>query len=388
METFSNENSTGVTREDSKEDEVNSLPKEEEDATKRSVLANDTDSEDPISQEPRSSQYVTAPEDNINDGSGEESALGETEETDDRFAAAKDFLEEEDDISKSDNPVNGDDEEASGLEKNGLDDDDDDGDDDDDDNGDENEPTSSGKGPKLKGSSKNMERGIVYLSSIPTAMDLQQIRAALSNCGKLGRVFLQEDHNSKKRAKRTYYSEGWVEFKSKKDAKRAAKMLNCSQVGGKKRHLWFADTWHIKYLPKFKWHHLVDRLAYERAVEEQKMRIEVGAARKEAHHFRELADKADGDKRTVKKGKDINRREWQFYQKQTEEEIKRVIEKKGPQGDETGPSIAKKKRKIGDIGGGGGGGTEKRTKREIVDEKKTKKRELIKSIFQGGDSDE
>ena len=143
-----------------------------------------------------------------------------------------------------------------------------------------------------------------------------------------------------------------------------------------------------QYLPKFKWHHLVDRLAYERAVEEQKMRIEVGTARKEAHHFRELADKADGDKRTVKKGKDINRREWQFYQKQTEEEIKRVIEKKGPQGDETGPSIAKKKRKIGDIGGGGGGGTEKRTKREIVDEKKTKKRELIKSIFQGGDSDE
>ena len=156
----------------------------------------------------------------------------------------------------------------------------------------------------------------------------------------------------------------------------------------------YCSTLTIQYLPKFKWHHLVDRLAYERAVEEQKMRIEVGAARKEAHHFRELADKADGDKRTVKKGKDINRRDWQFYQKQTEEEIKRVIEKKGPKGDDSTTATGKKKRKNGEVGGGGGdaggagGGAEKRTKREIVDAKKTKKRALIKSIFQGGDSDD
>lgn len=293
---------------------------------------------------------------------GQNDSNEDSNDVDDRFAASKALLEDDNNAGEID-----------------------------DNNSDDENVTANENGPKLKASSKNIERGIVYLSSIPTAMDLQQIRAALSNCGKLGRVFLQEDHKSqKKRAKRTYYSEGWVEFKNKKDAKRAAKMLNCSQVGGKKRHPWFSDTWHIKYLPRFKWHHLVDRLAYERAVEEQKMRIEVGAARKEAHHFRELADKADGDKRTVKKGKDINRREWKFYQKQSEEEIKGVIEKKSQKSDNPGSVTKKGKRKTEHAAGEGGrgGGAEKRTKREVMDEKKTKKRELIKSIFQGGDSDD
>ena len=129
------------------------------------------------------------------------------------------------------------------------------------------------------------------------------------------------------------------------------------------------------------------------------MRIEVGAARKEAHHFRELADKADGDKRTVKKGKDINRKEWQFYQKQTEAEIKKVVEKKKQlEGDGGVWAKKKKKRKPegddDDVSGGNAAKTregvvgEKKRKKEMQDEKKTKKRALIKSIFQGGeDSD-
>jgi len=236
----------------------------------------------------------------------------------------------------------------------------------------------------VKAKQNNIERGIIYLSSIPTSLDLQQLRNILVNFGSLGRVYLQEDHNpSKQRSKRTYYTEGWVEFKNKKEAKQTAKILNCSQVGGKKKHPWFSDTWNMKYLPKFKWHHLVDRLAYERAVEEQKMRIEVGAARKEAYHFRDLVDKADGDKRTLKQGKDINRKEWKFYQKQTEEEIKEVIDKKGDGGG--------KKRKA--KGGGGIQGESqkpaepKKMKKQIQEDKKAKKRDLIKSIFQGGDSD-
>ena len=175
-------------------------------------------------EEPASSQYVTAPETDDND------------DRDDRFKDARTMVDADNDDG-GDNDDENDDVGVSGglnnheLEPSALIDIDDD----------------SIDVESKSGSKKNVERGIVYLSSIPTAMDLQQIRNALSNCGKLGRVFLQEDHNSqKKRAKRTYYSEGWVEFKSKKDAKRTAKMLNCSQVGGKKRHPWFADTWNMK----------------------------------------------------------------------------------------------------------------------------------------------
>ena len=40
--------------------------------------------------------------------------------------------------------------------------------------------------------------------------------------------------------------------------------LNGQQIGGKKRHnLFFDDIWVIKYLPKFKWHNLTEKLAYD-----------------------------------------------------------------------------------------------------------------------------
>lgn len=35
------------------------------------------------------------------------------------------------------------------------------------------------------------------------------------------------------------------------------------------------DIWTIKYLPKFKWHHLAESIAYQNRVAEEKMRNEV-----------------------------------------------------------------------------------------------------------------
>ena len=47
------------------------------------------------------------------------------------------------------------------------------------------------------------------------------------------------------------------------------------KVGGRRKHPWYADIWNIKYLAKFQWAHLNERLAYERAVHEQRLRAEI-----------------------------------------------------------------------------------------------------------------
>ena len=44
------------------------------------------------------------------------------------------------------------------------------------------------------------------------------------------------------------FTEGWVEFQSKRLAKEVAANLNLSQVGGKKRSKSHDVTWNIKYL--------------------------------------------------------------------------------------------------------------------------------------------
>ena len=60
------------------------------------------------------------------------------------------------------------------------------------------------------------------------------------------------------------YTEGWVEFCKKKDAKKAELALNCQLIGGKKRkNKYRDDLWNIKYLSGFKWSHLSEKLAYD-----------------------------------------------------------------------------------------------------------------------------
>lgn len=60
--------------------------------------------------------------------------------------------------------------------------------------------------------------------------------------------------------KKQNYTEGWVEFKDKRIAKRVALTLNGNTVGGKKRNYHHDDIWNIKYLSKFKWTHITEKI--------------------------------------------------------------------------------------------------------------------------------
>jgi ESF2/ABP1 family protein len=57
---------------------------------------------------------------------------------------------------------------------------------------------------------------------------------------------LPEDDVQKKRERGPKYTEGWIEFKSKRDAKLIAKQLNNQQVGGRRRTPWYDEIWNIK----------------------------------------------------------------------------------------------------------------------------------------------
>jgi hypothetical protein len=60
------------------------------------------------------------------------------------------------------------------------------------------------------------------------------------------------------------FTEGWVEFEDKAIAKSIAQGLNGQQIGGKRRSAYHYDLWNMKYLPKFKWDHLTEEIAYEK----------------------------------------------------------------------------------------------------------------------------
>merc|ERR1711934_530146 len=134
---------------------------------------------------------------------------------------------------------------------------------------------------------KKKKPGVIYLSSVPDGMNVTQTTAFFSEFGRVGRVFLQPDKTDKQKGKfNRVFSEGWVEFLSKKVARMTAERLNCQPVGGKRKSKTYDQTWNIKYLPRFKWVHLSERLAYEAAVRQQRLRTEISQVKREAEHFK------------------------------------------------------------------------------------------------------
>jgi len=103
--------------------------------------------------------------------------------------------------------------------------------------------------------------------------------------------------------KNRIFTEGWVEFASKRVARVVASTLNSTQVGGKRRSPWYSDLWNIKYLPRFTWGLLNERLAYERAVHKSRLRTEVSIVKQETEHFALSVKQAKREKKLKSRGK-------------------------------------------------------------------------------------
>ena len=136
--------------------------------------------------------------------------------------------------------------------------------------------------------------GVVYISRVPPFMKPHTLKHYLEEHAPkgLGRIFLTpEDHTrylQRKKSggnKKKSFTDGWVEFVSKNDAKAAAAVLNGNIMGGKKGNYYHDDLWNLKYLKGFKWSHLTEQIAAENAEREARLREEIRRTRKENKAF-------------------------------------------------------------------------------------------------------
>lgn len=84
-------------------------------------------------------------------------------------------------------------------------------------------------------------------------------------------------------------------------AKKVAALLNNTQVSTRKKSKHYDIIWNIKYLSNFKWPHLHERLAYEKAARRQKLRAEIQLAKKKANFFTSNLGKNKKDTSTTNK---------------------------------------------------------------------------------------
>jgi len=68
------------------------------------------------------------------------------------------------------------------------------------------------------------------------------------------------------------------------------------------------DIWNVKYLRKFKWSHLTEKVAYERRVREQKLRIEMMSAKRENAAYASLVEAGKKLDRIEERRKKKNKR--------------------------------------------------------------------------------
>ncbi|KAK2813604.1 RNA-binding ATPase activator esf2 [Arthroderma sp. PD_2] len=154
---------------------------------------------------------------------------------------------------------------------------------------------SSSSSKESKKPRKN-KTGVIYMSSLPPYLKPFALKSLLiaRGFGPITKIFLSPyvPSTSTSRAsmkasrnKRRMYTDGWVEFASKRTAKICAEALNASIVGGKKGGWYHDDVWNMKYLRGFKWTDLMEQVQREKREAEARRRIEDTKARKEEKSF-------------------------------------------------------------------------------------------------------
>ena len=200
-----------------------------------------------------------------------------TTQADARFAKLQDFEEDGDDAPEAEDEEDG----AEVAQDQGLT---------------ETAASSGRNAPKsvLRAEKAARKSGVVYISRVPPFMKPHTLKHYLEEHAPkgLGRIFLTpEEHTrylQRKKSggnKKKSFTDGWVEFVSKNDAKAAAAVLNGNIMGGKKGNYYHDDLWNLKYLKGFKWSHLTEQIAAENAEREARLREEIRRTRKENKAF-------------------------------------------------------------------------------------------------------
>ncbi|KAI1608088.1 hypothetical protein EDD36DRAFT_469501 [Exophiala viscosa] len=127
--------------------------------------------------------------------------------------------------------------------------------------------------PKTKQKPKEKIPGVVYLSSLPPYLKPSALRNLLEQRGfsPISRLFLapaSKHKSSSKKNSRQLYTEGWIEFASKKTARNCAESLNTQLIGGRKGGFYHDDVWNMKYLRGMAWEELMAGIREEKREEE------------------------------------------------------------------------------------------------------------------------
>ena len=134
--------------------------------------------------------------------------------------------------------------------------------------------------------------GVIYLGNLPPGMKPNFVKSLISVHGNIKRQYIEPEDDAKRKRRVALggsgglrYTEGWIEFETKKEAKEIALLLNGTRIGRKKGSRFYDDFWMVKYLKGFTWEMLVEKSIIQRKERENRLRLELAKAKKEDEAF-------------------------------------------------------------------------------------------------------
>lgn len=157
---------------------------------------------------------------------------------------------------------------------------------------------------------KPTKPGVIYLSRIPPYMPPHVVRTHLSTHGPITNIFLTPEPPAQRARRLKHggnrkrsYTEGWIEFSSRKHAQACADAINGQTVGGKKGGWYRDDVWNAKYLRGFSWGDLMEGVRREEREREERVRVGLARDKREREAFLREVEMSKIAKTRREKGK-------------------------------------------------------------------------------------
>ena len=178
--------------------------------------------------------------------------------------------------------------------------------------------------------------GLIYISNIPLGMTVNSFRKLLGDYG-IERIYLVplpekiSDENGKKIQG---YKEGWIEFEDKIFAKLCEYQLNGKVIGGNKKCPYKDELWTIKYLHKFKWHNLMEKINFDKNVRKNLLKTEIKQGIRENNFIIKNYEKSKAINKKRKREEEDNNQEKnndeknEFNKEESKEDEKIKLKKK------------------------------------------------------------
>ncbi|KAL8445092.1 hypothetical protein Emag_005199 [Eimeria magna] len=140
--------------------------------------------------------------------------------------------------------------------------------------------------------SETKGRGVIYVAQLPHGWTRLQTIRYFERFGEVTRVFLnrKEEKGSIRKGRRFVFTDGWIEFRKKRHAKRVVALLDGQPVGGKKRSKHAQDLLMLSYLRKFSFTSLYEDAMHVKRTRQDRLNAQMARVKKESQMYVELLE--------------------------------------------------------------------------------------------------